>query len=58
MAKKKAKSKKSELEKVLEKVKKQLAKLAALHAKEDEVVEALDEIVEDALYNGDDDDWK
>ena len=58
MAKKKAKSKKSELEKVLEKVKKQLAKLEALHAKEDEVVEALDEIVEDALYNGDDDDWK
>ena len=58
MKKKKSKSKKSELEKVLEKVKKQLAKLAALHAKEDEVVESLDEIVEDALYNGDDDDWK
>ena len=58
MAKKKAKSKKSELEKVLEKVKKQLAKLEALHEKEDEVVNSLNEIVEDALYNGDDDDWK
>ena len=58
MTKKKAKSKKSELEKVLEKVKKQLAKLEALHEKEDEVVNSLNEIVEDALYNGDDDDWK
>ena len=58
MAKKKAKSKKSELEKVLEKVKKQLVKLEALHEKEDGVVDSLNEIVEDALYSGDDDDWK
>ena len=48
---KKKKVKKSELEKVLEKVRKQLAKLEALHEKEDDVVNSLNEIVEDALDN-------
>ena len=44
MAKKKIK--KSELEKVLEKVRKQLDKLEALHEKEEEVINTISEIVE------------
>jgi len=44
MAKKKIK--KSELEKVQEKVRKQLDKLEALHEKEEEVINTISEIVE------------
>ena len=50
MAKKKVK--KSELEKVLGKVKKQVEKLEALHEKEDDIVSSINETVEEALDEG------
>jgi DNA-binding SARP family transcriptional activator len=51
MAKKKAK--KSEAEKLAEKVSKELQKLAALHAKEDDIVEKLNDLVGDTLDDND-----
>jgi hypothetical protein len=46
--KKKKKAKKTPLEKILEKVKKELLKLEALHEKENAIVEKINDLVDEA----------
>jgi len=47
MGPKKKKKKKTPMEKILDKIKKQLDKLEALHVKEEAVIENINEIIED-----------